>query len=124
IDTAADEGAKRRCPFLFNILEAIGIITQTTREIEINCFVISNQTIMLKNKESDFSERINKLYDSLCKKIDVSFSNEEISLLKEAFGKEFMTEKYYLNNFVKLITDKTLYVFFEEHDYTFKRLAA
>lgn len=96
IEAATEEGAKRRCPFLLNILEAIGIIKQETSSIQILQFVLSQQTIQLQQKESEqkIKERINKI-----KNLPDNLSQEETSLLKEAFGKEFLTEKYYLKLF-------------------------
>ncbi len=45
IETATEEGAKHRCPFLLNILETLGIIEQTRTNIMVNYFVISKHTI-------------------------------------------------------------------------------
>lgn len=96
IEAATEEGAKRRCPFLLNILEAIGIIRQETNTIEVLQLIISQQTIQLKHKESEqaITERINKIETAPDK-----FSKEEVLLMKETFGKEFLTEKYYLKTF-------------------------
>ncbi len=96
IEAATEEGAKRRCPFLLNILEATGIIKQETSSIEVLQFVLSTQTIQLQHKESEqqITERINKIENAPDK-----LSKEEVSLLKETFGKEFLTEKYYLKTF-------------------------
>lgn len=96
IEAATEEGAKRRCPFLLNILEATGIIKQETSSIEVLEFVLSNQTLQLQYKENEqeITERINKIKNAPDK-----LSKEEVSLLKETFGKEFLTEKYYLKTF-------------------------
>jgi hypothetical protein len=96
IEAATEEGAKRRCPFLLNILEALGIIKQETSSIEVLQFVLSKQTIQLKSKESEkeIFERITKI-----EKNPKSLSDEDVSLLKEAFGKDFLTDKYFIKNF-------------------------
>jgi superfamily II DNA or RNA helicase len=96
IEAATEEGAKRRCPFLLNILEALGIIKQETSSIEVLQFVLSKQTIQLKSKESEIEifERIAKI-----EKNPKSLSDEDVSLLKEAFGKDFLTDKYFIKTF-------------------------
>jgi hypothetical protein len=59
----------RRIPFLFNILESLGIINQTSNEIEILSFVIEKEVLRLN----------------------------DISQLKELYGSDFLTENYYLS---------------------------
>jgi superfamily II DNA or RNA helicase len=58
----------RRIPFLFNILESLGIISQTSDEIEVLLFVIEKEIL----------------------------KSNEISQLKELYGSDFLTGKYYL----------------------------
>ena len=79
-----------------NILEATGIIKQETSSIKVLQFVLSNQTMQLQRKENEqeITERINKIENEPDK-----LSKEEISLLKETFGKEFLTENYHLKTF-------------------------
>jgi len=50
----------------------------------------------LKSKESDkeIFERIAKI-----QKNPKSLSDEDVSLLKEAFGKDFLTDKYFIKTF-------------------------
>lgn len=96
IEAATDTGAEHRCPFLLNILESLGIIKQGRSDIEVLQFVFSKQTMQLKPKESDkeIFERID-----IIQKTPTNLPAEEISLLKETFGKDFLTKNYYLNNF-------------------------
>jgi Homing endonuclease associated repeat/Helicase conserved C-terminal domain len=96
IEAATDEGAKRRCPLLLNILEALGIINQETSSIEVLQFVYSKQTMQLRPKETEkeIFERIETILKSPNK-----LSSEEISLLKESFGKDFLTKNYFINKF-------------------------
>lgn len=112
----------RRVPFLFNILESLGIINQGRSNIEVLSFIPANEVIRLSSKENDdeLNNRTSKIIDfnrklffnqdyeqtnvaaesnpkySTEKLQEQYFSNEEISLLKETFGKEFLTENYYL----------------------------
>jgi superfamily II DNA or RNA helicase len=93
IESATDTGAEHRSPFLLNILEALGIIKQGRSDIEVLEFVFSKQTMKLKQKESDkeIFERIETIINNPDR-----LSTEVVSLLKESFGKEFLTEDYYL----------------------------
>lgn len=113
----------RRIPFLFNILESLGIISQGRSNIEVLSFVPAKEVVKLNSKENDdevynrilriidFSKSISKSKTELgasmvaetnpvynADKIQGQyFSEEEISLLKETFGKDFLTENYYLH---------------------------
>ena len=104
IEIATEEGAKHRCPFLINLLEAMGIVSRTRSSIVVNKFLVSKKTILLQAKESegDIGKRINKLNEYLATNKS-GFNDEEISLFREAFGKDFLTDKYYLNNFEILV---------------------
>lgn len=104
IEIATDEGAKHRCPFLVNILESIGVVSQSRSGIVANKFLIAKQTMQLQLKDSDGDvvNRISK-FEVFLQKKQSTFSDEEISLLKETFGKDFLTEQYYLNTYEILI---------------------
>jgi superfamily II DNA or RNA helicase len=100
IDIATEEGAKHRCPFLLNVLEAIGVIKQETSSIEVLQFLMSTQTMQLKYKQTD------KEIEAIITKINFNkelLTNEENTLLKEAFGKEFLTGDYQIKDFKTII---------------------
>lgn len=96
IETATVSGAEHRCPFLLNILESLGIIEQETSSIELQRFILSKQTIQLNPKETE-----KEIFDriTLIEKSPAKLSAEDTSLLKEAFGKDFLTKNYFLTNF-------------------------
>lgn len=96
IETATVSGAEHRCPFLLNILESLGIIEQETSSIELQQFILSKQTIQLNPKETE-----KEIFDriALIEKSPAKLSAEDTSLLKEAFGKDFLTKNYFLTNF-------------------------
>ncbi len=100
IESATEEGAKHRCPFLINLLEAIGVVTQTRNDVAISNFLICKQTMQLQAKESEgvVIDRIKNVSDYLSKKIKILPTDEE-SLLKETFGKEFLTDKFYISEY-------------------------
>jgi len=83
----------RRVPFLLNILEALGIISQTAREIEVLAFVPVKEVLRLNDKETEdlIIERIRLLTSN-----KTSLNTNEVSQLKELYGTDFLTEHYYL----------------------------
>lgn len=100
IEEATDEGAKHRCPFLLNILEAIGVLDNERNEVKILIFLASHQSLTLKEKESedDIDKRISAIKEYISTG-NITINENEASLLKESFGKDFMTESYFLKDF-------------------------
>jgi superfamily II DNA or RNA helicase len=100
IDIATEEGARHRCPFLLNVLESIGILSQTSRDVALQKFLVCKQTMSLQPKESDgvISKRIESISKYLSKRQKTLEPDEE-SLLKEAFGKTFLTKEFYLSDY-------------------------
>ena len=97
IDIATEEGARHRCPFLINILESIGILTQTRSEVVLTKFLICRQILKFQSKESEeaVTKRIETVISFFTNKLKVIDPDEE-SLLKEAFGKSFLTNEFYI----------------------------
>lgn len=91
IEVPTNEGAKHRIPFLFNILETLGVIEQRRSDLTVNYFFPAYGLMKLDEKEdpSAVAERINKL-------ISGTLSEDELSMLRENLGADFGTEKYYL----------------------------
>ncbi|MDR0205979.1 MAG: DEAD/DEAH box helicase family protein [Bacteroidales bacterium] len=92
IEQPTEEGRRRRIPFLFNILEALGIINQKAREIEVLTFVPAKEVMRLSDKE--INDIINKRILLFTGK--KSLPSNEVSQLKELYGMDFLTKKYYL----------------------------
>ena len=99
----------RRVPFLFNILEALGIINQGRSEIKVLSFVPSSEIIKLNTKEKidEVESRVSRIIEfskelysepkpSIEELQEKYFSDDEVSMLKETFGSNFLTESYYL----------------------------
>ncbi|MBR8828401.1 MAG: DEAD/DEAH box helicase family protein [Gomphosphaeria aponina SAG 52.96 = DSM 107014] len=97
LENPTQEVRRRRIPFLLNILDSLGIINQGSSKIEVLSFVPAKEVMKFSSKEHEevIVERIAKLqnYNNTGQK---DFSADEISLFKETFGAEFLTEKYYL----------------------------
>jgi len=96
LEIPTEEVRKRRIPFLINILEALGILSQSSNSIEVLEFVPTKESFRLNPKENDdvVNDRIGRflVYD----KVADILTAEEISQLKETFGSTFLTPKYYL----------------------------
>lgn len=108
IEVPTQEGAKHRCPFLLNILESIGVISQTVREVKILKFVINEATMKIQHKESKASilYRSRKV-EEFFNKGSMEISEEEESILKETFGINFLTEKYFLKEYEIILDEES-----------------
>ncbi len=98
IDVATEEGAKHRCPFLLNILEAIGVLENSRNNIELKLFLVSPKLLISESKEPDTLLKMR--FDAIKKyylKKSIELPRKELSILKELFGKNFLTSKYFLN---------------------------
>lgn len=97
LENPTEEVRKRRIPFIINILDALGIVNQTSGEIEVSEFVPARVVLKFDPAEKDdvIQERISKL-KTFANTGEVSFTPDEVSLLKETFGPSFLTDEYYL----------------------------
>lgn len=100
IEEATEEGAKHRCPFLLNILEAIGVLENGRNRVEMKLFLVSPSLLKSGAKEpeellKDRFEAVKKYYSEG----KIAIRGNEISKLKEMFGKDFLTSQYYLERF-------------------------
>ena len=99
IDVASDEGAKHRCPFLLNILEGLEILSQSQSEINLEKFVVYRESFQLEEKEieKETNDRMQK-YKIYVNDNKIEFESDEISKLKETFGKDILTKSFYLKD--------------------------
>ena len=97
IDVATEEGAKHRCPFLLNILEAIGVLENSRNNVKLKLFLISSKLLVSESKEPDtlLKTRFDAIKKYYLKNI-IELSKKELSVLKELFGKDFLTSRYFL----------------------------
>jgi hypothetical protein len=93
----------RRIPFLFNILESLGIINQSRSSIEVLSFVPAREILRLNSRESndEIDNRIFRILDysrelTLNQSTEFLGNPDEISQLKETFGSHFLSKEYYL----------------------------
>ena len=122
LESPTDNVIVRRIPFLFNILESLGIVRQGKSNIEVLSFVPAREIVKLNSKENnddtdnrisrflDFNKNFvsiqsealsavpadSKFIDNIEEMQSQYFSGDEISLLKETFGADFLTKNYHL----------------------------
>ena len=97
IDVATEEGAKHRCPFLLNILEAIGVLENSRNNVKLKLFLVSPRLLISESKEPDIllKTRFDAIKKYYSKNI-IELSKKELSVLKELFGRDFLTSRYFL----------------------------
>lgn len=91
IDVPNEETAKHRIPFLFNILETLGIIKQGRSDITVKYFFPTYDLIKFEEGEDEaiVEQRITDLLEG-------TLSDDDISMLRENFGPDFGSNDYYL----------------------------
>lgn len=97
IEEATLEAAKRRCPFLLNILEACGAIKIGRSEVSIVKMLLNDVLVMPHDKEeaSIAKTRLDNLRKAWPSNVS-TMPGEDISILKELFGSSFLTEDFYI----------------------------
>lgn len=95
IEPPTDSGAEHRLPFLLNLLETMRMIHFDRNNIVVDYFLIGTDSVRLIEKEPfhDLKKRKEKLI------AQKGLSADEIIGLKEKYGKEFLTEDYFLKCF-------------------------
>ena len=91
IEVPTEEGAKHRIPFLFNILETLGIIEQGRSDITVKYFFPTYDLVKFEEGEdkNTVEQRISDLLEG-------TISDDGLSMLRENFGAEFGSNNYYL----------------------------
>jgi len=97
IEEATEEAARHRCPFLLNVLESCGIIGQDRRTITVKKFLITAGIVRSHRRESieEAEARAVKLYQAWPDN-EAGMDTGDISILRELFGREFLTKDYHL----------------------------
>ncbi|MFV9483254.1 DEAD/DEAH box helicase family protein [Christiangramia sp. ASW11-125] len=99
IDKPTGEGAKRRVPLLINLLEALGVIQQGRSEIKVLGFV-SDPRLFESIVDENRNPISNEISDEIGKWLEgenFEISEDRKSLLREEYGKDFLTDNYYLS---------------------------
>ena len=93
LDMPTEDVVCRRLPFLFNLLEAVGVLRQETRSIEVLSFVATPMLFLPSNADNVESA------SSVVVKVlagGSELTEDEVSMLRERFGVQFLTGDYYL----------------------------
>ena len=99
IEEATQEASRRRCPFLLNLLEAINVIKQDRSSIIVKSLVLIPALVRPYVREAE-EDSIRRLYALAKAWPDNSeaLSPGDLSILRELFGANFLTEDYPLKN--------------------------
>ena len=99
IEETTVTAAEHRCPFLLNILDACNIIDADRREVVVKTLALS--PFLVKPYQGEENEkavaRLNALRAAWPDKPD-TLSPEDVSILRELFGAQFLTSSYYLSS--------------------------
>lgn len=99
IEIPSEEAAKHRLPFILSILEILDIIETTISEITV-------KTILLHSSLFDNTElyniNIKNVINLLCNDRFNNLSENEVNYLKEKFGRDILSEKFYIKNFYSI----------------------
>ena len=97
IEEATEEGVRHRCPFLLNVLESCGIIEQDKQVITVKKFLITASIVRSQRRETteEAEARASKLVKAWADN-EASMDTADVSILRELFGREFLTQNYFL----------------------------
>jgi superfamily II DNA or RNA helicase len=99
IEEATDSAAEHRCPFLLNALDACGFVSQPAQEITVLKLVVAAPIVRSHAGEQmeEAQARAERLCDHL--KSGKALPDQDVSILREVFGKDFLTASYGLKDF-------------------------
>ena len=101
IEPATEDGAKHRCPFLLNVLESCGVISQTSSNVTIQALALSPNMLRLAGDTGDASvQRLQRITAGWASKT-WSLDEGEVSQLRELFGDQFLTANYRIQRLIE-----------------------
>jgi superfamily II DNA or RNA helicase len=97
IEEATLEAARRRCPFLLNILEACGVVKLERSHITILKLLLMPSLIQANSREDDAIVRTRLAAVEGAWPVDVKkVEAADLSILRELFGAAFLTATYHI----------------------------
>lgn len=104
IEPATEEAARHRCPFLLNILESCGVLTQTPRTINLQSLALSGDLIAADAGSVAASTTTIRTVIGEWNAHAPSLEPAEKASLRELFGTTFLTEAYHINEVFEIGT--------------------
>jgi superfamily II DNA or RNA helicase len=95
IEEATLEAARRRCPFLLNILAACGVLDSERSRVNINLLLLIPSLVQANSREEKpkLAARLAAVKNAWPDKAD-TLDPEDLSILRELFGPKFLTKDY------------------------------
>ncbi len=103
IEEATIEAARRRCPFLLNVLAACGVIDNERSAIRVKVLLLLPS--LVRPYESEDMAVTSKRMDAVCETSPIygnKVATDDISILRELFGASFLTASYFLTDFERV----------------------
>lgn len=97
IDEATAEASRRRCPFLLNLLDALGVIQSGRSEIAVRQFVVAPYLVQPHaGEDRALSRKRAEAMKAAWPDRTETLSQEDLSVLRELFGTELFNTTYSL----------------------------
>ena len=95
IEEATQEASRRRCPFLLNLLSAVGLVKTNQSQIWVSQFVLFPELVRSHAGEDIevAANRLRALKDAWPDQPEY-LAAEDLSILRELFGSDFLTNNY------------------------------
>ena len=95
IEPASPEASRRRCPFLLNLLSAAGVVVVNSTYIEISQLILFPALVRSYiNEGTEIAHQRLLALKSAWPDKSGKMDSETLSILRELFGEDFLTEKY------------------------------
>jgi hypothetical protein len=100
IEVATHEGARHRCPYLINLLDACGIVTQSQTVVTTEKLALSPAMLVMDERSYDVGQR--RLAAIVADWPRARLPAGDLAELRELFGDDFLTEHYRLQELVEI----------------------
>lgn len=100
IDPATHEAAKRRCPFLLNVLESCGIVSQGQFDVTVNRLALSPDLLVPEGVDPTAAEAVLQIVIDEWGSGISSLDEQDQKNLRNLFGAQFLTDRYYLSQVI------------------------
>jgi hypothetical protein len=95
IEEATIEASKRRCPFLLNLLNAVAILELERKSVKVNSLLLVPPLVRpyAREEEEASVQRLKRLEAAWPDREEL-LPPDDLSVLRELFGPDFLTERY------------------------------